>query len=89
MVGVGQGLEVLAAEDPRERLDGKEEVSAVRGHPPVTCRCQGPASHHTVDMDMVFKHLVPGVQHQGEPQFAPEPCGITAKGLQGLRGTLA
>ena len=89
VLGVGQGLEGLAAEDPRERLDGKEKVSALRGHPPVPCRCQGPASHHTVDMEVVVEHLVPGVQPQGEPQFAPEPCGIPAKGLQGLRGTLA
>ena len=39
-------------------------------------------------MDVVLQHLVPGVEHHGEAQFAAEPPGIAAKGLQGLRGTL-
>ena len=88
VVGVSQGVEVFAAEDLRERLDGKEKVAALGGNPPVLLGGQGTASDHTVDMDVMLKDLIPGVQHHSDAQFAPEPPGIPSKDLQGLRGTV-
>ncbi len=37
---------------------------------------------------MMLERLSPGMEHQGEAEFAAEPPGITSKGLQGSRSAL-
>ena len=49
-----QILEILAAEDLGEGLDGKEKVSALGGNPPIMLGRQGTAGNHTVDVNMVL-----------------------------------
>jgi hypothetical protein len=87
-VGSTQGTQVLAAENLGEGLDRKEKVSAFGGNPALMLGCQGTAGDHTVNMDMVVEHLVPGMEHHGDAQLTAEPSGIASKGLQRLRSAL-
>ena len=43
-----------------------------------------PAADQAMHMRMMLERLRPGVQHQGESQFAAEPARVMGKPLQGL-----
>ena len=90
VLGVGplEAREILAAKDLGEPFDGEEEVAALGGNPPLTVWSEGATGDDPVDMDVVLERLCPGMEHQGEAEFAAEPPGITSKGLQGGRGAL-
>ena len=81
-IGLLQGGEIFAAKHPRERVHRKEEVAPCRGNPAAAVWGQRPAGHHTVDMDMVFQGLAPGMQHHRDAEFAPEPLGVPSERLQ-------
>jgi hypothetical protein len=80
--------EIFATKHPRERFDRKEEVAVLGRNPALPVWRSGPACHPTVDMDVVFQGLAPGMQDHRDPEFPPEPRGVTPKGLQGGRSGL-
>ncbi len=82
--GPGEAVEILGAQDPRKRLDGKEEALPGRT-PAVAVGRKATGGDLAVDMDVLSQVLAPGMQHQGETDLAADPLRVPAEGQQGLR----
>ena len=80
-IGTLEGGEIRAAKHPGERPHGKEKVAALGRNPAVALWRSGAAGDHTVDMDMVFQGLTPGMQDHGDPACPAEPRRVTPEGL--------
>ena len=85
VVGVGEEVEILAAEHLREG-GGEEESATGRSQPARPVGAQGAVGDEAVDMDVLPEVLPPGVEHHGDAELATEPSGIAAELEQGLRG---
>jgi hypothetical protein len=81
--GFAQRRDELAAEDPRQRPDRKQEA-ALRRLPFPRGR-QRPAGDQGVHMHVPPEVLLPGMQHQRERQLAAQPAGIGAELAEGGR----
>src|SRR3990172_9887927 len=64
----------LAAKHPRERMHGKEK-SARWTHPRALFGQRAPG-HQRMHVHMAREILLPGMQHQRESGYAPEPAGV-------------
>ncbi len=69
--GPGEAVEILGAQDPRKRLDGKEEALPGRT-PAVGVGRQATGGDQAVDMDVLSQVLAPGMQHPRHA--APQVC---------------
>ena len=85
-MGVGEEVEILAAEDLRQGGGGEEESAAGWSQPALAVGAQGAVGDDAVDMDVLPEILPPGVEHHGDAELAAEPAGIAAELEQGLRG---
>ena len=81
-------VEILAAEDLRERGRGEQEPVAHGGEPAPPVRAQAAVGDDAVDMDVLSQVLPPGVQHHGDAEFAAEPAGVAAELEQSPGGGL-
>ena len=82
--GVLKGLRKLPAEDFAKDLDGEEEASITRAHPPAVVGRQSACGHHAMHMRMVFEFLIPRVQHAEEADFGAEAPRVTGYLEQGI-----
>jgi len=78
-----EGIDELAAEHLRERLDWKQE--AALGAHPFACGRQRPAGHQRMDMHMPPQILLPRMQHQRERRGSTEPARVRGKLGEGGR----
>ena len=85
-MGVGEGVEILATEDLRQRGGGEEGSAPRRSQPALAVGAQGAVGDDTVDMDVLPQILPPGVEHHSDAELAAEPPGVAAELEQGLRG---
>ena len=81
-------VEILAAEDLRERGRREQEAVAGGGEPTLPVRAQAAVGDDAVNMDVLPQILSPSMQHHGDPQFAAEPAGIAAELEESLGGRL-
>src|SRR2546425_12591664 len=80
-----EGGDELAAKNAAEHLDGKEEDIAWLD-PAGAIKRQSAGGHHTMDMGMMLKLLIPGVEHAEEADLGAEMFGIASDCEEG-RGT--
>ena len=83
--GAGKGVEVLAAEDLRQRGGGEQEPAARRREPALLVGAQCAIGDDAVHMHMVSQVLPPGVQHHGDAEFPAQPPGVASELKQGAR----
>ena len=85
-VGAGNGVEVLAAEDLRQRGGGEQESAARRREPASFVGAQCAVGDDAVDMHVLSQVLPPDMQHHGDTEFAAQPPGVASELQQGPRG---